>query len=445
MVASQAAVLSLLLAVNCFGQTRYILEAHPADLSGILSRHGLILDQTLRTGASGFYKVEAPMAVDPTKLDAEMEKDKAVIEFESDSEVESPESGSRAVITPSLDALSTTILNQDVMPYYGSTVKSGYVNQPATGLIELAPALAQFAPGNTIVAVIDTGIDPNLPALHGVLVNGYDFTRDLPGTASELADLDQSTVAILDQSTVAILDRKNTPVVLNQSTVAILDQSTVAILDPLKLPSAFGHGTMVSGLIHLVAPGARIMPLKAFHADGTSNISDVIRAVYYAVDNGAKVINMSFSTTVTSSTLSSAIAYAASHGVICVASAGNDGQRELVYPAGLSGVIGVGSTNSHDKRSPFSNYGTRSSQTAAPGEAVITLYPGNNYAGVWGTSFSTALVSGAMALLLNLNPHVETGDLGDWLEHGKPIDMDMGDSRLDVLSMLTYLKTRRAD
>ena len=76
------------------------------------------------------------------------------------------------------------------------------------------------------------------------------------------------------------------------------------------------------GLIHLVAPTAQIMPLKAFQADGSANLSDVIRAIYYAVDHNAKVINMSFSVRNPSAPLVQAIQYASSHGVISIASAG---------------------------------------------------------------------------------------------------------------------------
>src|SRR2546426_9667854 len=104
----------------------------------------------------------------------------------------------------------------------------------------------------------------------------------------------QSTASILDQSTASILDQ-NTIVILNQSTASILDQSTASILDTRQVPQTFGHGTMVAGIIHLVAPAARIMPLKAFEADGTAHLFDILRAIYYAVDHGAKVINMSFS------------------------------------------------------------------------------------------------------------------------------------------------------
>ena len=73
----------------------------------------------------------------------------------------------------------------------------------------------------------------------------------------------------------AILDRKNS---------AILNQSTVAIPDGSKLPAAFGHCATTASLMHLVAPTARIMPLKAFEADGSADLSDIIRAICYSVD-----------------------------------------------------------------------------------------------------------------------------------------------------------------
>ena len=86
----------------------------------------------------------------------------------------------------------------------------------------------------------------------------------------------------------------------NGSTLALVDQSTASHIDLSQLPHAFGHGTMVAGLIHLAAPAAKIMPLKAFDADGNANIFDIERAIYYAVDHGARVINMSFSSADTS-------------------------------------------------------------------------------------------------------------------------------------------------
>ena len=191
------------------------------------------------------------------------------------------------------------------------------------------PARAQSSPFST------PGWISGQPVLASSLVAGYDFTRNIAG-GSEMADVDQSTDSILDQSTTSILDQSTDSIldqmaalVLNQSTTAILDQSTDSILDQTrsKLPSAFGHGTMVAGLIHLVAPTAKLMPVKVFTGNGTSTLSNIVSGIYWAVDHGADVISMSFSSTESSSELKKAIDYANAKGVICVASAGNDGEQ----------------------------------------------------------------------------------------------------------------------
>ena len=147
------------------------------------------------------------------------------------------------------------------------------------------------------------------------------------------------------------------PVAVNQSSIVIVTPQAAAALPSVQVPAAFGHGTMVAGLVHLVAPGAKIMPLKAFQADGTSRIFDIVRAIYYAVDHGARVINMSFSTLAWSPEVNHAINVATSQGVIVVSSAGNFGQEIIVYPAGQRNVVAVGSTNaaSPAARSSFSN------------------------------------------------------------------------------------------
>ena len=422
---------------------RYLLELKTGgDLPTIMARYGLMLVRPLEHPGGNVYLVSTVDPV-PTGLAKRVSADPKVSEFEAESAVHSGEGSPAVPSVPSIAALATAIANRTPVPFYGATVRGAYVQQWAATLINLPAVQRTYASGGGIVAVIDTGVDPTHPALKNALVPGYDFTRDQPGFASELADLNQSTVAILDQSTVAILDGKKYPAILNQSTVAILDQSTVAILDGNKLPQDFGHGTMVSGLIHLVAPTARIMPLKAFKSDGSANLSDIVRAIYFAVNNGARVINMSFSSPTDSPSIVTAMQYAWSHNVICVASGGNDGRRLTVYPAADRGVIGVGSTNASDRRSSFSNYGAPSVRMAAPGEALITTYPGNNYAGVWGTSFSTALTSGAVALLAQLDYRVRPEKVSDALEHGHRLDIDgMGDSRLDVLSTILYYLTQ---
>src|SRR6202021_3988462 len=120
--------------------------------------------------------------------------------------------------------------------------------------------------------------------------------------------------------------------------------------------------------------------------------------------NNASVINMSFDLSATSTELNNAINYAASKNVILVASSGNDGQQEIVYPAAMRGVMGVASTSNQDQRSSFSNYGNQVVWVAAPGEGVITTYPFGTYAAGWGTSFSSPFVAGTASLILDMQP-----------------------------------------
>src|SRR5271154_6225658 len=253
--------------------------------------------------------------------------------------------------------------------YYGNTVTDGYVNQPAAQIIRVAQAHSVFeVSGAGIVADIDTGVDPNHPALQGVLLLGYDFTRNQPG-GSELNDISMSAPPCETCAAAYV----------NQHTAAMLDQHTAAMLDGSQY-AAFGHGTMVMGVIHLVAPTAQLLPPKSFSANGNGSLSNILAAIYYAVQNHASVINMSFDLTTSSTELADAIKYANGQNVILAASSGNDGEQEVVYPAGLQNVMGVASTNNQDQRSTFSNYGNQIVWVAAPGEGVITTYPFATYA-----------------------------------------------------------------
>jgi subtilisin family serine protease len=310
--------------------------------------------------------------------------------------------------------------------YYGTIAWDGYVNQPAAQIINLSKAHGTFnVSGAGIVADIDTGVDPNQPALQGVLLNGYDFTRNQPG-GSELNDINLSNPPPCGSCPAAYV---------NQHTAAMVDQHTAAMVDG-NAYAAFGHGTMVAGVIHLVAPTAQILPLKSFHSDGTGNLSDILRAIYYAVQNNANVINMSFDLTQSSTELSNAINYASNRNLILVASSGNDGKQEIVYPAGLQNVMGVASTNNQDQRSTFSNYGDQVVWVAAPGEAIITTYPFATYAAGWGTSFSSPMVAGTAALLLNMQPRENQAQAAWAIGHAKWISFTMGNGRLDVYMSL---------
>jgi hypothetical protein len=324
-------------------------------------------------------------------------------------------------------------------PNSGTMVWGSYVNQPAAGIVHVSQAQNQFAvSGNGIVADIDTGVDPNHPALQGALLEGYDFTRNQAG-ASELKDLSPT----FPQPNPCTSATCPTPAKVNQSTAAVLDQSTAAVLDGNVQYAAFGHGTMVMGVIHLVAPTAKLLPLKAFHSDGTGNLSDILRAIYYAVQNNANVINMSFDFKTASTELQNALDYAKPLNVICAASAGNDGQGPplLVYPAALQGdVMGVASTTDTDARSSFSNYGDAIVWVAAPGEAIVTTYPFSTYSAGWGTSFSAPFVSGGAALLRNLRTDINEPVAAAAVGHAQNVGANMGKGRLDLLMALAALQ-----
>ena len=316
--------------------------------------------------------------------------------------------------------------------YYGTTAWNSYANQPAATIVQVQKAQAQFNVSGTggVIADIDTGVDPNHPVLAGVLLPGYDFTRNQSG-GSELTDFTDPT----PQSCLTTCS----PAVVNQSSAAILDQSSAAILDQNPKYAAFGHGTMVMGVIHLVAPNAKLLPLKAFHSDGTGYLSDILHAIYYAVQNQSKanVINMSFDFTSYSTELESALNYASQSALICATSAGNDGKNEIVYPAALQSVaMGVASTSNSDMRSSFSNYGNAIVWVAAPGESIVTTYPFNSYAAGWGTSFSAPFVSGTSALLLNKQANTNESQAAAAVAHAVPVGSDMGNGRLDAVLAL---------
>lgn len=323
--------------------------------------------------------------------------------------------------------------------FYGSTVRRGYVEQPAVRIVGLQDArYAYNATGSGLIAFIDTGVDPNHPALKPVLVTGYDFTRNQSG-GDETKDLNQSTAAMVDQSTAAMVDGEQAYFV-NQSTAAMVDQSTAAMVDGPEF-AAYGHGTMVAGVLRLVAPKAKLMPLKAFNVDGSGYGSDVLRGIYYASNHGASVINMSFSYDQPSKELERACEFAFRKGVILVASVGNNGKKTVVYPAAYSTVMGVAATTNEDSRAPFSNFGTPPVWVAAPGEGIVTTYPGGKYAAAWGTSFSTPFVAGASGLLEQVEDLNET-QAASSVANARWVDSDLGNGRLDIFRAVQYWRQK---
>ena len=322
------------------------------------------------------------------------------------------------------DQASASVLDElwrgELKSYYGTPSFQSYLEQPAGEIVAVRHTHCGLrATGGGIVAVIDTGVDRGHPTLAPHLVDGYDFTRNQAG-GCERADVDQASASVLDEV-----------YGVNQATMAGVDQASASVLDDPS-NAAYGHGTMVAGVIHLVAPTARIMPLKAFDASGAGYTSDIIRALHYAAMNDAKVINMSFSRPTASNELKRALDFAAGRGAVLVAAAGNVGTTSLRYPAAYSNVIGVASTRNDDTRSSFSSYGSGLVSLAAPGEAIITTYPKGTFAAAWGTSFATPFVAGAAALVAGIQPAATPSQVTSVLSHARYIGSSMGSGRLDL-------------
>ncbi|HKX27213.1 MAG TPA: S8 family serine peptidase [Blastocatellia bacterium] len=236
----------------------------------------------------------------------------------------------------------------------------------------------------TIIAVIDTGIDPGHPDLiHNLWVNKSE------ATGQPRSDDDHDGY-VDDVGGWNFVD------------------------DSPEIRDDHGHGTAMAGIIAAEANNgqgisgvmwqASLMPLKALDAAGSGAISDVVEAIDYAAAHGASVINCSFGTDGYSQALLDSINQAAASGALVVASAGNGG-RDLsqmpYYPASYQAgnLITVAASTNDDQLASFSNYGAGSVQLAAPGVEILTTAPGGGYLSVTGTSASAPLVAGVAGLL----------------------------------------------
>jgi thermitase len=181
-----------------------------------------------------------------------------------------------------------------------------------------------------------------------------------------------------------------------------------------------GHGTHVAGIVGAqtnngigvssLSKDSLIMPVKVGNASGISSI-DIADGIYYAVDNGASIINISIGGYTKSLYVESAIDYAYSRGVLVIAAAGNDGISDYSYPAALRNVISVAGVDSlTDSLANFSNYGDWVS-LAAPAVNIFSTYPSNidtnyplGYEHSSGTSMASPMVASLAALLKNQDP-----------------------------------------
>ncbi len=237
-----------------------------------------------------------------------------------------------------------------------------------------------------LVAVIDTGVDVNHPDLANFIwQNAGETGQDSNGSDKRTNGIDDDANGYVDDWQGWNMIAGNNDVSDNQ-----------------------GHGTHLAGIIGAqmnnslgivgVAPNARILPIKALDNNGFGTYAQVAEGIVYATKMGARVINLGFGGTGSSQLLQDAIDYAAAHGVLVVAAAGNGGTNVPYYPAAYSGVIAVSAVDNNLSWATFSSSGDHISLTA-PGIGIYSTIPGGSYASYSGTSMSSAEVSGVAALL----------------------------------------------
>lgn len=247
-----------------------------------------------------------------------------------------------------------------------------------------------------IVAVVDTGVDPAQPDLRGALVPGYDFAN---------SDADPR--------------------------------------------DDHGHGTAVAGVIAArsdnregvagICSSCSIMPVKVLDSRGSGDDTVIAAGIVWAVDHGARVINLSLGGPGTTSELDGAVAYAVRKGAVVVGAAGNSGTSTPFYPAASPGAISVAATTVSDHGYPWSNFGSWVN-VAAPGCNVAPVLSGG-YGTFCGTSSATPVVAGLAALELSLNPTASSAAVTQALEGGAvPVPGLVRYGRIDAARTMSLIR-----
>jgi subtilisin family serine protease len=321
------------------------------DINRVISRHGAYVKDRIPNSAN--YLLGLPPRADLDRYLRQLRADADLLFAEPNYNFRPPEL--RQVSQAFIDQVSQAFIDgQSPASFYGQTQVLN---------LHLTEAHSYSQGRGVKVAVIDTGLDFSHPLFAG-----------------------RTAVPVFD-----FVDNDSQP------------------NDELR-GAGSGHGTFVAGLIALAAPEAKLMPLRVFDRDGIGSSFNVARAIRFATDNGAKVINMSFGLLEQDQLIRESLNYAYGRAYL-IASAGNDNQNSIQFPADIiSRVLSVTSTTAFDIKASFANYHTQM-YASSPGVLLYSAYPGRRWAWWSGTSFSTALVTGEAALLLALAPGIYPADL----------------------------------
>ncbi|NYI04393.1 peptidase S8 [Allostreptomyces psammosilenae] len=283
------------------------------------------------------------------------------------------------------------------------------------GLVKLnCPDAWEVTTGHprVVVAVIDTGVDLDHPELAPLLTQGQDLVDLGPQPVVEPGWVVEGDYLGVDA-------------------------------DP---QDEVGHGTHVAGTIACrsnegsgvagVTWNCTLMPVRVLarlrrlsdgRVSGSGSAADIAAGIRWAVDHGARVLNLSLGGYVDTSVERNAIAYATGRGAVVVAAMGNDGADTPNYPAAYPGVVAVGALTETDARAGFSNTGPHI-DLAAPGVKVLSTHWDNTHASKSGTSMAAPHVAGVAALLMSANPGLPADEVGDILRStARPLRDDPAD------------------
>lgn len=355
--------------VSDFRRGEVLVEIEPgASIDAINERYGTSTIQ--RIYGTNFYRLRTRNGKKENKFRKKLAKDSEVLS---------------ATLNPVITT-PVNVFGRAVISFPGDRPATGqsrpsYVAQQLVGNLEAIQLRARGA--GVIVALIDTGIDRTHPDIR-------DHLWTDPG---EIADDN--------------IDNDNDGLVDDVHGWNFFDATKDTLEQRGVQTSVAGHGTFIAGLIALIAPDAKIMPIRAFSPDGVSDAFTIAQGIKYAVDHGARVINLSFGSAEDSSVMHEAVTYAQDRGVLLVAAVGNENKASNIapqFPANWNlEVMGVAAIDANNHKAGFSNYGANVS-VSAPGVNLVSLFPELNnapdYATWSGTSFAAPLASAEAALVL---------------------------------------------
>ncbi|MFE1174252.1 type VII secretion-associated serine protease mycosin [Streptomyces sp. NPDC058773] len=261
-----------------------------------------------------------------------------------------------------------------------------------------ADGMAKVSTGRGVtVAVVDTGVDGTHPDLKGNVLPGKNFLKDQGRRADRESESSHGT-------------------------------------GMASLIAGHGHGPGGTGGIKGLAPAAKILPLRVTtddsHAVGAAGRgAPLSRAIRYAADHGASVINLSVSSSFDIPGLEDAVEYARQKDAVVVAGSGNNGVETPYFPASYPGVIAVGAVDSSGKTWQMSNSGPHI-LLSAPGVDVYSASSDHQYDVGTGTSDATAYVSAAAALLRSKFPNLTAGQIANRLVKTAELPASMKGAKL---------------